>query len=177
MTAAESAPSESLMRVPQPQIAAALLARFRRLAGLAGLALAASTTRAQAQEGGRLQLIAVTPVSGSLVDSSTIVKARLAYRIDGFDSTKYLYTIQIHALNTQGSVTQLTGLQNLTILNDGSGEVVIATAMSELWHAEWIARPFQLTYSLWKVPAEGMPTGVYQSLSGIPAVRFVPRTP
>lgn len=151
--------------------------RFRRLANLGGLALAASTSRAEAQEGGRLQLIAVTPVSGSVVDSSTIVKATLAYRIDGFDAKQFLYTIQIHALNKEGSATQLTGLQNLTILTDGAGQVVVQTVVSELWHAEWIARPFRLTYSLWKVPAEGMPTGLYQSLSGLPTVQFVPRVP
>jgi hypothetical protein len=161
-----------------PQVRAASqssVETMHRLATFGVLALLVPSASARGQEsGGSLRLLSITPSSDSPVDSNTVVMARLSYQIQSFEPKKFIYTISDVVENNQLYRSRLAkdtkdtmverlikagGLRHLrvdptriTVLGEAAGRVVVRTNMAALWHRDGIARPFQLSWYLFRTP-------------------------
>jgi hypothetical protein len=148
-------------------------ASMHRLATFGVLALLVPCASARGQESGSsLRLVSITPSTDSPVDSNTVVKATLSYQIPAFEPKKFVYTISTFAENNQlyrsrlakkdtvferqikegGLRHRLVDLTHLLVLGEAAGQVVVRTNMAALWHRDGIARPFQLSWYLFRTP-------------------------
>jgi hypothetical protein len=146
---------------------------MHRLATFGVLALLVPSASASGQEsGGSLRLVSITPSSDSPVDSNTVVMARLSYQIQSFEPKKFIYTISDVVENNQLYRSRLAkkdtvserqikagGLRHsrvdstrTIVLGEAAGHVVVRTNMAALWHRDGIARPFQLSWYLFRTP-------------------------
>jgi hypothetical protein len=183
---------------------------MHRLATFGVLALLVPSASASGQEsGGSLRLLSITPGADSPVDSNTVVKATLSYQIPAFEPKKFVYTISTFAENNQlyrsrlaedtkdtverlikagGLRHRLVDPTRLLVLGEAAGQVVVRTNMAALWHRDGIARPFQLSWYLFRTPLANTDTRGFDetrrmstytrtenAIGEVGPVRFVPQ--
>ena len=97
---------------------------------------------------GTLEILSVTPTSGTRVTKDTVIVAELSYTIDGFEPRQFFIMVQAATKNPLMTTGGSFPAGDMPVLTAAAGKLRFSYPLRYLWASSEVQKPFRIWFYL-----------------------------